>query len=39
LKELGEAGSAGYVVVGMTVSKTLIGGKELVAIMKRSRPQ
>jgi hypothetical protein len=35
-KELQEAGNAGYVVVGMTVSKTAIGGKELVAIVKRS---
>ena len=36
-KELLEAGNAGYMVVGMTVSKTLIGGKELVAITKRPR--
>jgi hypothetical protein len=35
-KELMEAGNAGYSVVGMTVSKTAIGGKELVAILKRS---
>src|SRR6185503_4991391 len=34
-KELIEAGNAGYAVVGMTVSKTAIGGKELVAIVKR----
>jgi len=38
-KELREAGNAGYAVVGLTVSKTLIGGKELVAILKRSRIQ
>lgn len=35
-KELQEAGAAGYAVVGMTVSKTVIGGKELVAILKRA---
>lgn len=35
-KELVEAGAAGYQVMGMTVSKTLIGGKELVAILKRA---
>ena len=38
-KELLEASNAGYLVVGMTVSKTLIGGKELVAIVKRPRAQ
>ena len=38
-KELLEAGGAGYVVVGMTVSKTAIGGKELVAILKRPSAQ
>jgi hypothetical protein len=38
-KELLEAGNAGYMVVGMTVSKTLIGGKELVAIVKRPSAQ
>jgi hypothetical protein len=37
-KELVEAGTAGYEVVGMTVSKTALGGKELVAIMRKSRP-
>jgi hypothetical protein len=36
-KELLGAGTAGYSVVGMTVSKTALGGKELVAITKRSR--
>jgi hypothetical protein len=35
-KELLEAGAAGYQVMGMTVSKTLIGGKELVAILRRA---
>jgi hypothetical protein len=35
-KELLEVGNAGYAVVGMTVSKTAIGGKEIVAIVKRS---
>jgi hypothetical protein len=35
-KELVEAGRAGYVVVGMTVSETAFGGKELVAIARRS---
>jgi hypothetical protein len=37
-KELLDAGAAGYAIVGMTVAKTAIGGKELVAIVKRSRP-
>ena len=35
-KELQQAGDAGYELVGMTVSKTVVGGKELVAILKRS---
>jgi hypothetical protein len=34
-KELKEAGDAGYVVVGMTVAKTAVGGKELVAITRK----
>lgn len=34
-KELLEAGAAGYEVVGMTVAKTAMGGKELVAIVRR----
>jgi hypothetical protein len=34
-KELKEAGDAGYVVVGMTVAKTMVGGKELVAITRK----
>jgi hypothetical protein len=36
-KELNDVGAAGYQVVGMTVGKTAIGGKELVAILKRPR--
>jgi len=38
-KELLEAGAAGYDLVGMTVSKTAWGGKELVAITRRARTQ
>jgi hypothetical protein len=38
-KELLEAGSAGYQIVGMTVAKTAIGGKELVSILRRARAQ
>ena len=34
-KELNEAGAAGYHLVGMTVAKTAIGGKEIVAITRR----
>ncbi len=36
-KELLEAGAAGYQIVGMTVAKTALGGKELVAIVRRAR--
>jgi hypothetical protein len=36
-KELKEAGDASFEVVGMTVGKTLVGGSELVAIMRRAR--
>ena len=36
-KELMEAGSVGYEVVGMTVGKTALGGKELVAITRKTR--
>ncbi len=36
-KELREAGDSGFEVVGMTVSKTALGGKELVAISRRPR--
>lgn len=35
-KELLEAGAAGYEIVGMTVAKTALGGKELVAILRRT---
>jgi hypothetical protein len=38
-KELIEAGAAGYQVMGMTVAKTAIGGKELVAILRRAKAQ
>lgn len=34
-KELREVGAGGYEILGMTVSKTLIGGKELVAITRK----
>lgn len=36
-KELREAGTAGYEVMGMTVSKTALGGKELVAITRKAK--
>ena len=36
-KELREVGNAGYEVMGMTVSKTMIGGKELVAITRKAK--
>jgi len=36
-KELREAGAAGYEVMGLTVSKTALGGKELVAITRRAK--
>jgi hypothetical protein len=36
-KELRDVGAAGYQIVGMTVAKTAIGGKELVAITRRPR--
>ena len=36
-KELADNGAAGYEVVGMTVGKTAIGGKELVAITRKPR--
>lgn len=35
-KELEEVGAAGYEVLGMTVSKTALGGRELVAIARRA---
>lgn len=34
-KELGEAAAAGYQFVGMTVSDTLVGGAEVVCILRR----
>jgi hypothetical protein len=34
-KELAEAGDAGYGFVGMTVADTLVGGTEVVAILRR----
>jgi len=34
-KELAEAGAQGYEFVGMTVAKTLVGGDEVVAILRR----
>jgi hypothetical protein len=36
-KELLEVGTAGFQVIGMTVAKTALGGKELVAIARRAR--
>lgn len=38
-KELMEAGSGGYEILGMTVAKTAMGGKELVAITRRIEAQ
>jgi hypothetical protein len=34
-KELAEAGDLGFGFVGMTVAKTLVGGDEVVAILRR----
>ena len=34
-KELAEAGEAGYGFVGMTVANTLVGGSEVVAILRK----
>jgi len=36
-KELGEVGQAGFQFVGITVSKTAIGGNEVVVITRRER--
>ena len=36
-KELEEAGEAGFLMIGMTVGKTLVGGNELVSILRRPR--
>ena len=38
-KELSEAGAAGYEILGMTVAKTAMGGKELVAVTRRTEGQ
>jgi hypothetical protein len=38
-KELQAAGAAGYLLMGMTVGKTAMGGSELVAIMRRAEQQ
>ena len=35
-KEINEGGAAGYSYVGVTVGKTLIGGSEVVVIMRRN---
>ena len=35
-KELAEAGGGGYQILGMTVAKTALGGKELVAVLRRA---
>jgi hypothetical protein len=36
-KELRDAGAAGYEALGLTVGKTALGGKELVAITRKTR--
>ncbi len=38
-KEIAEAAGQGYEVVGLAVGETLIGGSELVTIMRRARQQ
>jgi hypothetical protein len=38
-KEVQQAGAVGYEIVGMTLAKTALGGKELVAILRRSRAE
>lgn len=37
-KELAEAGAAGYEFVGLTVADTVIGGTEVISILRRVRP-
>jgi hypothetical protein len=37
-KELSEAGQQGFGFVGLTVEKTLVGGDEVVAILRRKLP-
>jgi hypothetical protein len=34
-KELGQAGAAGFTLVGLTVSKTAFGGSEIVSILRK----
>jgi len=34
-KELGEAAAAGYEFIGMTVADTLVGGDEVVGILRK----
>jgi len=36
-KELGEAGTGGFLIVGLTIGKTALGGKELVSITQRPK--
>lgn len=36
-KELLEAGGAGFTFVGLTVAETLVGGKEVIAILRRTQ--
>jgi hypothetical protein len=38
LQEAWAAGASGFEVIGMAVSKTALGGKEMVAITRRPRP-
>lgn len=38
-KELQEAGAAGFEIVGLTVAETAFGGSEVVAVLRRDRPQ
>ena len=37
-KELQQAGQAGFQMIGMTVGKTLVGGNEVVSILRRPVP-
>ena len=36
-KELAESGEAGFAFVGMTVAKSMLGGEEVVSILRRKR--
>jgi hypothetical protein len=38
-KELADAGAAGYQIVGLTVGRTAVGGRELVAIARKPKGQ